>query len=154
MNAPFPARPAFKPPIKYGRLALPSRYLLSPLAGFTNLSFRRIIHELGGVGLTTTDLINARGLIAGSPKTLSMIETCPEERAFAVQIFGSDPAVMRDAAGFLQERGVHSIDINMGCPVDRITKGGSGASMLCRPDATINLVRQVVEAVSIPVTVK
>jgi tRNA-dihydrouridine synthase B len=154
MNVPFPARPAFKPPIKYGGLALPSRYLLSPLAGFTNLSFRRVVHELGGVGLTTTDLVNARGILSGSPKTLSMIETCPVERPFAVQIFGGEAAVLRDAAQFLQARGVDSVDINMGCPVDRITKGGAGASMMCRADATITLVRQVVEAVSIPVTVK
>src|ERR1700685_626416 len=150
----FPVRPAFKPPLKYGSLSLPSRDLLSPLAGFTNLSFRRIVHELSGVGLTTTDLVNARGLLTGSPKTLSMIETCPVERPFAVQIFGGEPAVLCDAARFLEARGVDSVDINMGCPVERITRGGAGASMMCRPDATVALVRQVVEAVSIPVTVK
>jgi tRNA-dihydrouridine synthase B len=154
MNDSFPVRPVFKPPIKCGSLALPSRYLLSPLAGFTNLSFRRVVHELGGVGLTTTDLVNARGILSGSPKTLSMIETCPVERPFAVQIFGGEAAVLCDAARFLEERGVNSVDINMGCPVDRITKGGAGASMMCRADATIAIVRQVVEAVSIPVTVK
>jgi tRNA-dihydrouridine synthase B len=154
MNAPFPLRPLFKPPIKYGSLSLPSRYLLSPLAGFTNLSFRRVLHELGGVGLTTTDLVNARGLLAGSPKTLSMIETCSVERPFAVQIFGGEAAILCDAARFLEARGVDSVDINMGCPVDRITRGGAGASMMCRADATITLVRKVVEAVAIPVTVK
>jgi nifR3 family TIM-barrel protein len=128
--------------------------LLSPLAGFTNLSFRRVVRQLGGVGLTTTDLVNARGLLGGSPKTLSMIETCPEEFPFAVQIFGSEPAILREAAQFLESRGVHSVDINMGCPVDRITRNGSGASMMCRPTDTIELVRQVVEGVRIPVTVK
>ncbi|HUE13017.1 MAG TPA: tRNA dihydrouridine synthase DusB [Planctomycetaceae bacterium] len=154
MDVPYPLRPAFKPPLTYGSLALPSRYLLSPLAGFTNWSFRRVVHELGGVGLTTTDLVNARGLLTGSPKTLSMIETCPAERPFAVQIFGGDAAILCDAARFLEARGVDSVDINMGCPVDRITRGGAGASMMCRADATIALARQVVEAVSIPVTVK
>src|SRR5580693_5348500 len=154
MDVPYPLRPAFKPPLTYGTLALPSRYLLSPLAGFTNWSFRRVMHELGGVGLTTTDLVNARGLLTGSPKTLSMIETCPVERPFAVQIFGSEPAILREAAQFLEARGVHSVDINMGCPVDRITRNGSGASMMCRPSDTIALVRHVVEGVKIPVTVK
>ncbi len=154
MDVPYPLRPAFKPPLTYGSLALPSRYLLSPLAGFTNVSFRRLVHELGGVGLTTTDLVNARGIVAESPKTLSMIETCPVERPFAVQIFGGEAAILCDAARYLEARGVHSVDINMGCPVDRITRGGAGASMMCRADATITLVRQVVEAVSIPVTVK
>ena len=68
MDVPYPLRPVFKPPLTYGSLALPSRYLLSPLAGFTNLSFRRVVHELGGVGLTTTDLVNARGLLTGKPE--------------------------------------------------------------------------------------
>lgn len=142
------------PPLSYGPLTLSSRYLLSPLAGYTNLPFRRIVREIGGVGLATTDLVNARGLLDGSGKTLHLIETCPEDSPFAVQIFGSDPIVMRDASQFLEARGVHSIDINMGCPVQRITKGGAGASMMCRIDSTLDLVRTVVEAVKIPVTVK
>lgn len=147
-------RPEFRPPLRYGSLELPSRFLLSPLAGYTNLPFRRIVRELGGVGLATTDLVNARGLLEGSQKTLSLIETCPEDRPFAVQIFGSDPGAMRGAAQYLQEYGVDSIDINMGCPVARITKGGAGASMMCQADATVRLVQEVVEAVTIPVTVK
>ena len=148
------ARLASLPPLAYGRLTLGSRYLLSPLAGYTNLPFRRIVREIGGVGLATTDLVNARGLLDGSGKTLYLIETCPEDSPFAVQIFGSDPIVMRDASQFLEARGVHSIDINMGCPVQRITKGGAGAGMMCRVDSTVDLVRTVVEAVKIPVTVK
>jgi tRNA-dihydrouridine synthase B len=142
------------PPLMYGRLPLSSRYLLSPLAGYTNLPFRRIVRELGGVGLATTDLVNARGLLDGGPKTLQLIETCPEDRPFAVQIFGSDPVVMRDAAQLLESRGVDSIDINMGCPVNRITQGGAGASLMCRADQTVDLVRTVVESVAVPVTVK
>ena len=142
------------PPLAYGRLTLRSRYLLSPLAGYTNLPFRRIVREIGGVGLATTDLVNARGLMDGSGKSLQLIETCPEDRPFAVQLFGSDPAIMRDAAQMLEGRGVDSIDINMGCPVQRITKGGAGASLMCRVDSTVELVRTVVESVRIPVTVK
>ena len=142
------------PALAYGPLTLASRYLLSPLAGYTNLPFRRIVREIGGVGLATTDLVNARGLLDGSGKTLYLIETCPEDSPFAVQIFGSDPIVMRDASQFLEARGVDSIDINMGCPVQRITKGGAGAGMMCRVDSTVDLVRTVVEAVKIPVTVK
>jgi tRNA-dihydrouridine synthase B len=142
------------PPLTYGGLRLGSRYLLSPLAGYTNLPFRRVVREIGGVGLATTDLVNARGLLDGSGKSLQLIETCPEDRPFAVQIFGSDPVIMRDAAQFLEARGVDSIDINMGCPVNRITQGGAGASMMCRVDGTIELVRTVVESVQIPVTVK
>lgn len=141
-------------PIRYGALELPSRYMLSPLAGFTNLAFRRVCRELGGLGLATTDLVSARGLVEGSPKSLQLIESCAEDRPFAVQIFGGDPVVMRDAAQLLEARGVDSIDINMGCPVSRIVSGGAGSAMLCRPSETNELVRTVVEAVKIPVTVK
>ena len=147
-------KPTPRPSISYGPLKLESRYLLSPLAGFTNLSFRRIIREIGGVGLATTDLVNCRGLLSGSRRTMKLIETCPEDSPFAVQIFGNDATMMRDAAQFLENRGVHSIDINMGCPVDRITKNGAGASMMCRLDWTLAMVQGVVEAVKIPVTVK
>lgn len=142
------------PPLRYGPLQLGSRYMLSPLAGYTNLPFRRVVRSLGGVGLATTDLVNARGLLEGGSRTLQLIETCAEDRPFAVQIFGNEPAVMRDAAQLLEARGVDSIDINMGCPVNRITKGGAGASLMCRVDSTVELVRTVVESVSIPVTVK
>lgn len=146
--------PSQLPPIRYGPLKLKTRYLLSPLAGYTNLPFRRIVRELGGVGLATTDLVNARALLSGNEKTLRMIESCDADRPFAVQIFGADSEVMSDAARMLEARGVDSVDINMGCPVARITKGGSGSAMMCRQDETIDLVRKVVEAVAIPVTVK
>lgn len=149
-----PPRPEFPPPLRYGALSLSTRYLLSPLAGFTNLPFRRICRELGGVGLATTDLVSARGLLAGNDMSLQLIETCPEDRPFAVQIFGDDPAVMRDTAQLLETRGVDSIDINMGCPVARITKGGAGSAMMCRASETIGLVQTVVESVRLPVTVK
>ncbi len=154
MNQTLPPKPASRPAVCYGTLKLESRYLLSPLAGYTNLPFRRIVRELGGVGLATTDLVNARGLLEGSEKTLQLIQTCPEDSPFAVQIFGSKPEYMRDAAQLLESRGVDSIDINMGCPVNRIVKGGAGASMMCRPSDTVSLVQTVVDAVKIPVTVK
>ncbi len=147
-------KPPMMPPVFYGNLKLRSRFLLSPLARYTNLPFRRIIHELGGVGLTTTDLVNVRGLLAGNRRSLELIATCPEEEPFAVQIFGNDAARMRDAARMLADRGVDSVDINMGCPVERITKQGGGASMMCRIDQTVALVKGVVDAVRIPVSVK
>lgn len=147
-------RPVFPPPLQFGPLKLASRYLLSPLAGYTNLPFRRVVRELGGVGLATTDLVNARGLLAGNKKSLRLIETCPQDAPLAVQIFGNDPSALREAAVFLQERGVHSVDINMGCPVERITRNGSGSALMCHPAHTVELVRGVVEAVRIPVTVK
>jgi tRNA-dihydrouridine synthase B len=147
-------RPEFQGPLSYGRLQLESRYLLSPLAGFTTLPFRRIVRRIGGIGLATTDLVNARALLSRSERTMQMVETHPEDRPFAVQIFGSDPQIMADAARLLTELGVDTIDINMGCPVNRIAGAGAGAGMMCNTDGTIRLVQTVVEAVSIPVSVK
>jgi nifR3 family TIM-barrel protein len=138
-----------------GKLRLASRFVLSPLAGFTNLPFRRIVREIGGVGLATTDLVNARGLLAESGKSMELISTCPEDRPLAVQIFGSDPNLMAAAAQFLEARGVAAIDINMGCPVNRVTKTGAGASLMCRNDDAVRLVETVVRAIpNLPVTVK
>ncbi|QDT49272.1 putative tRNA-dihydrouridine synthase [Symmachiella dynata] len=147
-------QPPTRPPLKYGDLELPSRFLLSPLAGYTNLPFRRIVREIGGLGLGTTDLVNARGLLAGNAKTRDLIATCEEDSPFAVQIFGSEIPAMTEAAQFLEARGVDSIDINMGCPVHRITKGGAGSAMMRQADETVQLVEAVVKSVAIPVSVK
>src|ERR1700730_15760921 len=99
------APPPRLPPVSYGSLPLASRYLLSPLAGFTNLPFRRIVREIGGVGLATTDLVNARSLLANNPKAQELTATCPDDAPLAVQIFGSDPGMMAEAARVLEARG-------------------------------------------------
>ncbi|HKI32594.1 MAG TPA: tRNA dihydrouridine synthase DusB [Gemmataceae bacterium] len=140
--------------LRWGSLELPSRYLLAPLAGYTNLAFRLAVRELGGLGLATTDLVNARALLLTSRKTMELIQTCPEDRPVAVQIYGSVPEEMRDAAQWLQDYGVSSVDINMGCPVHKVVRGGGGSAMMCDAARTVNLVRAVVEAVRIPVSVK
>jgi nifR3 family TIM-barrel protein len=142
------------PPLTFKNLELPSRYLLSPLAGYTNLPFRLAVRELGGLGLATTDLVNARALLRANSRTLELIQTCPEDRPVAVQIYGSDPKEMADAADWLENYGVSAIDINMGCPVHKVTRGGGGSALMCNATSTVRLVRAVVEAVRIPVTVK
>jgi nifR3 family TIM-barrel protein len=137
-----------------GSLQLASRYLLAPLAGYTNLSFRLAVRELGGLGLATTDLVNARALLQASRKTLELIQTCPEDRPVAVQIYGANAAEMRDAAQWLENYGVSAVDINMGCPVNKVVRGGGGSAMMCDAVNTVELVRTIVEGVRIPVTVK
>ncbi len=140
-----------------GALELASRFTMAPLAGYTNLPFRLVVRSLGGLGLATTDLVNGRALLTGSRKTLDLIETCPEDRPYAVQIYGGRPPELADAARFLVEKiggGLASIDINMGCPVNKVTKGGGGSAMLCQITSAVELVRAVVEAVPVPVTVK
>ncbi len=142
------------PPLRLGSLPLASRYLLAPLAGYTNLSFRQVVRALGGLGLATTDLVNARALLIRSRRTMELIQTCPEDRPVAVQIYGSVPEELRTAAQWLEAYGVSSVDINMGCPVHKVTRGGGGSALLCNTTSTIELVRAVVESVRIPVTVK
>src|SRR5216683_995789 len=88
-----PPRPV-RAPVRLGTLTLASRYLLAPLAGYTNLSFRLAARELGGLGLATTDLVNARALLLRSRKTMDLLQTCAEDRPVAVQIYGAEAADM------------------------------------------------------------
>ena len=106
-----------------GSLQLNSNLFLSPLAGYTNLPFRLVIREIGGVDLCTTDLVNARSLIERNPKALKLIETNERDSPLSVQLFGGVKEEMRDAALMLEEKGVHSIDVNMGCPVRSVSWG-------------------------------
>jgi nifR3 family TIM-barrel protein len=153
LSASLPAR-ADARALSFGPLKLASRYLLSPLAGYTNLPFRRAVRELGGLGLATTDLVNARALLRASAKTLELIATCTEDRPVAVQIYGADAGEMAEAARWLEAYGVSSVDINMGCPVHKVTRGGGGSALMCNASGTTEIVRRVVDAIRIPVTVK
>ena len=140
--------------MRIGSLDLSSNLFLSPLAGYTNLPFRLTVRELGGLGLATTDLVNARSLIEQREKAFKLIESSPEDRPLAVQLFGSVPEEMRDAAVILESRGINSIDINMGCPVRKVCRVGGGSAMMTELDKTASLVKGMVDAVKIPVTAK
>ncbi len=140
--------------MQIGSLTLKSNLFLSPLAGYTNLPFRLVVREVGGVGLCTTDLVNARSLLEKNPKALKLIETREADSPLAVQLFGSVPEEMRDAAIILENLGVQSIDINMGCPVKKVVKIGGGSAMMTELDKTSALVKKMVDAVKIPVTAK
>ena len=137
-----------------GSLTLEFNLFLSPLAGYTNLPFRRTVRELGGIGLATTDLVNARSLLEKKAKALKLVETSPADRPLAVQLFGSVPEEMRDAAVYVESLGIASVDINMGCPVRKVCRVGGGSAMMTELARTARLVRGMVEAVKIPVTAK
>src|SRR5579863_1761321 len=96
--------------MRFGSLTLSSNLFLSPLAGYTNLPFRLTLREIGGLDLATTDLVNARSLLEKNPKALKLIETRPADSPLAVQLFGSVPEEMRDAAVYLEAIGVASVD--------------------------------------------
>jgi len=150
-----PALGKWQSPLRIGSFELSSRFTLAPLAGYTNLPFRLNIRELGGVGLCTTDLVNARAVLDGSRKTMELLATSSEDRPLAVQIYGANADEMARGAQWLEAYGATLIDINMGCPVRKVVRGGGGSAMMCDTSgATVELIRKVVEAVRIPVTVK
>jgi len=140
--------------IRIGSLILESNLFLSPLAGYTNLPFRLTLRELGGLDLATTDLVNARSLLEKKPKALKLIETCPADQPLAVQLFGSVPEEMRDAAQYLESIGIASVDINMGCPVRKVCRVGGGSAMMTELDKTARLVKGMVDTIKIPITAK
>ncbi|MGH7996810.1 MAG: tRNA dihydrouridine synthase DusB [Opitutaceae bacterium] len=140
--------------MQLGPYRIESNLFLSPLAGYTNLPMRLTVRELGGLGWATTDLVNARSLLEGNVRALQLVASCDEDRPLAVQLFGSVPEEMRDAAVRCQELGVQSVDVNMGCPVRKVTKIGGGSAMMTEMSRTAELIRGMVEAVKVPVTAK
>ncbi len=140
--------------MRLGPYELPSNLFLSPLAGYTNLPMRLTVRELGGLAWATTDLVNARSLLERSAAALRLVASSPQDKPFAIQLFGSVPEEMRDAAVLCQELGAESVDINMGCPVKKVTKIGGGSAMMTELARTAALVRGMIAAVRIPVTAK
>lgn len=140
--------------MRIGPHELSSNLFLSPLAGYTNLPMRLTLRELGGLGWATTDLVNARSLLEKTPRALQLVQTRPADRPLAVQLFGSVAAEMRAAAAYIESLGFASVDINMGCPVKKVVRIGGGSAMMTGLDRTAALVRDMVEAVKIPVTAK
>ncbi len=140
--------------MRIGPYELASNLFLSPLAGYTNLPMRLTVRELGGLGWATTDLVNARSLLENNRTALQLVATAPADRPLAIQLFGSVPEEMRDAGIRCQELGAQAVDINMGCPVKKVTKIGGGSAMMTELAKTAELVRGLVAAVRIPVTAK
>src|SRR6186713_1215929 len=136
MNAPVPgARPA-PPPVRIGGFELSSPFLLCPLAGYTDLSFRQTVRPLGGLGWAYTELVNPRALLRGTPRSMQIVETSVDDRPLVVQLYGTEPDELAEAAVWAAERGSPAVDINMGCPVPKVAgKGGGSGILRCCPDA-------------------
>lgn len=140
--------------IRIGSRTLPSRYFLAPLAGYTHLAFRTAVRELGGLGLATTDLVQATMLLSGTRKSLQLVATSPADRPLSVQIFSGKRDELVRAAHWLHDRGYEGVDINMGCPMAKVNGKGGGARLMCDTDGARSTVAAVVDAVDVPVTVK
>jgi len=149
-----PVPPIVREPLRLGQVPIASRFFLAPLAGYTSLAFRLAVRECGGLGLATTDLVNARSLIEKRRRAFELAETCEQDRPLSIQIYGVVIAEMEQAARWVEEQGASAVDINMGCPVRKVVKGGGGSALMCQIDQAVDLVSAVVNAVSIPVTVK
>lgn len=141
-------------PLIIGSREVPSRVLLSPLAGYTQLAFRRAVRELGGLGLATTDLVHATELLAAKKFTRELIVTTPDDAPLSIQIYGAKTDRLVAAAKWLADRGYQGLDLNMGCPMSKVNGQGGGAKLMCDTDEATRMAASVVEAVSIPVTVK
>ena len=141
-------------PLLIGNRCVPSRYFLAPLAGYTRRAFRVAVRELGGLGLATTDLVLAHMLLHDSPKSRGLVLTCDADAPLSVQLHGSNPGTLADAAKLLEDRGYRGIDLNMGCPMAKLTGQGGGARLMCDVTGAAALARRVVAAVTVPVTVK
>jgi nifR3 family TIM-barrel protein len=149
-----PAPAIVREPIALGNLAIPSRFFLAPLAGYTSLAFRLAVRECGGLGLATTDLVNARSIIERRRRAFELAETGEPDRPMSIQIYGHVVSEMREAARWAVDQGASAVDINMGCPVNKVVKTGGGSALMCQADAAVALVEGVVNAVNVPVTVK
>jgi tRNA-dihydrouridine synthase B len=139
--------------LKIGNIELGNRMMLAPMAGVTNLPFRMMARGMG-VDLVFSEMVSAMGLTLNVARTRLLLKSHPSERPLAVQIFGSRPNAMAKAACVAAEHGADVIDINMGCPVKKITKTGAGASLMRDPKLAQEIVAAVRLACPLPLTVK
>lgn len=128
--------------------------LLAPMEDVTNLPFRLIAKRIGRPGLMFTEFVSAMAIHYNPAATLKKMRVREEERPLGIQIFGGDPEIMAQSARLAEEMGADLIDINMGCWVPKVCRTGSGAALLKDPETAESIVRAVVKAVKVPVTVK
>jgi nifR3 family TIM-barrel protein len=140
--------------MRIGNLELDPPVALAPMAGMTDTAFRRLVKRQGGCGLVVTEMVSSEGLVRGIDRTLEYAEYTEEERPVSIQIFGGDPRKMADAAQIVEGMGADIVDVNMGCPVPKISKHNAGCSLMREPEHAASVVRAMVGAVRIPVTVK
>ncbi|VXD25316.1 tRNA dihydrouridine synthase DusB [Planktothrix paucivesiculata] len=140
-------------PLKIGTVEVNSRVLQSPLSGVTDLVFRRLVRRYAPDSMMYTEMVHASEVchVRGLPK---IMEVDPNERPISIQLFDCRPDFLADAAQKAVQEGADTIDINMGCPVNKITKNGGGSSLLRQPEMAETIIRSVVAAVDVPVTVK
>lgn len=143
----------YQKPLRIGPLEFDSPFILAPLAGYTDLPFRLLCRRYGA-GYCVSEMISCHGLVYKQSNTLKMLDSNKEERPVSFQLFGADPDIMVEAAVILASYAPDMIDINMGCPVKKVTKRGAGAALMSTPDISEKIISGITKAISLPVTVK
>lgn len=141
--------------LRVGNLQLATNLLLAPIAGHCDLAFRLAARSFGGIGLACTDLLSPEGVLRENYRSMILAMTCPEDSPLCMQLYGSDADRLCEAARWAEDRGAHVLDINMGCPVDKVTKRDGGSKLLCNPDNTLRMVEKIIRAIrNVPLTAK
>ncbi|MCC7147298.1 MAG: tRNA dihydrouridine synthase DusB [Phycisphaeraceae bacterium] len=143
-----------------GPVSLETPLLLAPIAGYCDLAYRLVVRsvrgEHGGVGLACTDLLCPQAILSENQKSLWLAATSAEDRPLCMQLYGRDPQIMAQAATWAAGHGAAVVDVNMGCPVDKVTKKNGGSKLLCEPGLAVEIVKAIVRVLpaAIPVTCK
>lgn len=138
---------------KIGNIELSGWACLAPMAGVSDLAYRVIAKKMGA-SLTTAEMVSAKGLYYRNEKTKEMLKIDPDEHPVALQLFGSDPDIMAWGAKIMEQAGPDFIDINMGCPMQKVVKNGDGSALMKNIPLAAAVIRAMVKAVQTPVTVK
>src|SRR5438132_13988625 len=141
-------------PFKIRDIEVSPALILSPMAGVTDVSFRRLLKRRGGVGLSVSEFISVEGLTRSNPKSKRQMRFYEDERPFAVQIFGGQPERMRIAAEMAEEIGADILDVNCGGPAPKVVKHGGGSGLLKDHPRLETILTEIKKAISIPMTVK
>jgi tRNA-dihydrouridine synthase B len=139
--------------MKIGSVQLDNFIILAPLAGYTNLPFR-LLAKSAGCALVCSEMVSSNGLAYRSVKTEELLQSRPEEKPLSVQIFGSDPFIMAEAAARVEASGADILDINLGCSVKKVLKTGSGAALMKAPRNVEKILLAVRNNIKIPLTIK
>lgn len=132
-------------PLTIGGVPLRTNLLLAPIAGYCDLAFRTVCREWGGVGLACTDLLSPQGLLRGTATSLDLAKTNDFDKPVGMQLYGADPEIMAAGARWAVEHGATIVDINMGCPVDKVTKKDGGSALLTDLDRAVAIAKRVRE---------
>jgi nifR3 family TIM-barrel protein len=136
-----------------GPVEIPTRLVLAPMAGVSVQAFRRQGRRFGA-GLVCSEMVSCAGIEHRNERTLGYLRVASDEHPLAIQLFGSEPASMAEAARMVEAAGADLVDLNFGCPVRKVTKTGAGATLLDDPDRAARIVSSIAAAVDIPVSVK